>query len=68
MDTYEGTIAETREVRVYEPSRELDDPQHVDMAIDAAERRVLDEQLRREERRVLSIRESELVRSWGADA
>lgn len=68
MDSYEGTIAEQREVRAYEPSRELDDPQHVDMMIDAAERRVLDEQLRREERRILSIRESELVKRWGADA
>lgn len=36
--------------------------------IDAAERRVLDGQLRREERRILSIRESELVKRWGADA
>ena len=59
----------TREVRSYEPSRELDDPMHVDMMIELAERRALEQTLRRrEERRVYSIRESELVRVWGADA
>jgi len=52
MGTFDGAQAEQREVRVYEPSRELDDPMHVDAMIELAERRVIEQSVRR----------------WGADA